>query len=135
MLNNKININIYIDIMCIDDDIKDDDVKYFNQLINKYEFPVVTPYQNCGLHYIFKYKPNKLTNKKIGVDFWFTKVKFVDIQSINKLTKQTKDNIPDWVFDNDAINDDYEIIDEEETETKNCGIVSNIINSISNLFY
>jgi hypothetical protein len=155
-LNNKISINIYNNIgivcgknsgiMCIDIDTKDDGVKHFTQLINKYKFPVGTPFQktpNGGFHYIFKYEPSKmdtlqskikfftLNNKNVGVDFWVNKVQFVVEPSINKLSgdkyewviEPTKDNIkelPDWVFElynKGAINEEYEIIAAQDCES------------------
>lgn len=157
-LDNKINVNIYNNIgivcgknsgiMCIDVDAKDDGVKHFDQLVKKYKFPFGTPYQktpNGGLHYIFKYNPEKmndmqsrikfftLNDKKVGVDFWVNKVQFVAEPSINKLTgdkyewviEPTNDNIqelPDWVIDlynKGVINEDYEIIDNEDQGTVN----------------
>ena len=171
-LDNKINVNIYNNIgivcgpnsgiMCIDIDTKDDGVKHFQQLINKYQFPFGTPYQvtpNGGMHYIFKYNPTKMNNlqskikfftlneKKVGVDFWVNKVQFVAEPSVNKLTggeykweiEPTKDNIPelpDWVIDlynKGGINDDYEIINVNNYEEPKED--SNLIVSMFNSIY
>jgi predicted nucleotidyltransferase len=125
-------------IVCIDVDTKDDGVKYFEQLIQKYGLPKcptqTTP--NNGFHYIFKYDPIRMEHmdkkikgatingKKIGIDFWIKNCQFVASPSINKVNGNsykwvvTLDEceppaLPDWIYDlyfNEEIDENCNII-------------------------
>ena len=129
-------------IVCIDVDAKDDGVKYFNQLIQKYGLPTcptqTTP--NGGFHYIFKYDHDRMRNmqlkikgvnlndRRIGIDFWIQKCQFVCEPSINKLNGKSYKWIvslescdipalPEWIYD---------LYNNEEID-ENCNIIINDI--------
>jgi hypothetical protein len=136
-------------IVCIDVDAKDDGVKYFNQLIQKYGLPVcptqTTP--NGGYHYIFKYdsirmktmqlkiKGVSLNDRRIGIDFWIQKCQFVCAPSVNKVNGKEYNWIvslescdppalPEWIYD---------LYNNEEID-ENCNIIkSNNIDHEDNL--
>ncbi len=112
-------------IVCIDVDMKDNGVAYFDKLMKNYghlNCPTqVTP--NGGYHYIFKYNHARMMNMKVkikgvringmpvGVDFLIQNCQFVVSPSINytnKLSYKWKTPIvsrasipelPEWIYD------------------------------------
>ncbi len=112
-------------ICCIDVDMKDDGMFYFNKMINKYHLPLCPTQEtpNGGRHYIFKFDPIRMKDmsaaikvlrvdgRKIGVDAWIQKCQFVAEPSINHEVNRpykwvvpftTYDAIPDmpqWLYD------------------------------------
>ena len=84
-------------IVCIDVDLKDNGMLYFNKMIGVYGLPEcpiqMTP--NGGLHYIFKYnnkRMNQMSPKvkgaiindtKIGIDLWIRRCQFIVEPSVN----------------------------------------------------
>ncbi len=130
-------------IMCIDVDQKDNGVKHFTKLIEKYKLPI-GPYQttpNGGFHYIFKYNESKMKkmkskikffkfdNKNVGVEFWVNSVQFVVEPSVNRINgKKYKweisifdtpiPELPEWLYDlyeSEEIDKNYNI--KKKTQT------------------
>ncbi len=111
-------------IVCIDVDVKDNGMKYFNRMIAKYYLPPcptqITP--NGGRHYIFKFNEKRMKNMKsliralsvngnaVGVEIWIQNCQFVVEPSINHVNKKSykwitpitdRDSIPElpeWIY-------------------------------------
>lgn len=111
-------------IVCIDVDMKDDGMKYFQKLVDNYGMPSCPTQEtpNGGRHFIFKYnskmtgmkariKGAKLNGKKLGIDLWIDRCQFVAEPSINrtnnKMYKWTTPlstvaaipELPEWIYD------------------------------------
>lgn len=126
-------------IVCIDVDVKDNGMYYFEKLVSNYGLPKcptqMTP--NGGRHFVFKYNEQKMRGmkamikgarigiKKIGIDLWIDKCQFVVEPSINfsvgKMYKwivpitsvEDIPELPDWIYDlynNNEITEDGTII-------------------------
>ncbi len=112
-------------ICCIDVDLKDNGMFYFEKMVAKYYLPhcPVQETPNGGRHYIFKFNENRMKDmqavikalrvngNKIGIDMWIQRCQFVAEPSINYVVNKaykwivpltTKDAIPelpDWIYD------------------------------------
>lgn len=111
-------------IVCIDVDVKDKGMAYFDKMIKKYGFPKcptqITP--NGGRHYIFKYDNDRMKDMKpkikgcsingvpIGIDMWIQRCQFLVAPSRNHLiNKEYKwivpfesvaecPALPEWIY-------------------------------------
>ncbi len=130
-------------ICCIDVDMKDNGMFYFDKMIERYSLPKCPTQQtpNGGRHYIFKYNDDRMRNmratikalkvngKKIGVDIWIKNCQFVVAPSVNYIVGKSYKwitplttvadipELPDWIYDAykyKNVSEDGRIIKSEE---------------------
>lgn len=111
-------------IVCIDVDMKDDGMVYFQKLVSNYGLPACPTQEtpNGGRHFIFKYnakmkgmkariKGAMLAGRRLGIDLWIDRCQFVAEPSINRIngkmykwttpltTVESLPELPEWIYD------------------------------------